>query len=130
MKGDSNQASIAHNHHEYSSAAKHTPRKRPTNRAHDDDDWEMDTPRRRPTKSFSNSEKKAAAAIETNVNRIIQSVEKETIKEAKDAKEVKVATPKVEIASPTKTPLKNRSSPVKRESDNKKEQQQLQVRDT
>lgn len=68
----------------------------------------------------------SAVAIETSVNRIIQSVEKETAIEVKECEEVK-PPPKVVTPSPTKSNIR-RPALIKRESENKKEQQQLQVR--
>lgn len=128
MKSDA--PALAHNHHEYTSANKQTPRKRPSSRTHDDNDWQTETPKRRATKSGSHSDRKvssaSAAAIETNVNRIIQSVEKEAAAEAKEVKETKPA-PK----SATPSPIKTKNRPIvtiKQESEKKKEQQQLQVR--
>lgn len=130
MKSEHATPSLVHNHHEYtSSPAKQTPRKRPVSRTHEDDDWHLDTPKRRPPKSNSLSEKKqssaAAAAIETNVNKIIQSVEKEAAAEAKEAKDTK-PSPKSATPSPTK-PNNRRIAAIKRESEKKKQQQQLQV---
>lgn len=130
MKSDPAQASLAHNHHEYSSATKHTPRKRPTSRTHEDDDWLVDTPKRRPPKASTHSDKKvsaSAAAIETSVNRIIQSVEKETAADVKESKEAS-APQKTSTPSPSKSNNNRRPTTAKRDSENKKEQQQLQVR--
>lgn len=130
MKSENVTPALVHNHHEYtSSPAKQTPRKRPVSKTHEDDDWQLDTPKRRPPKSNSTSEKKqssvSAAAIETNVNKIIQSVEKEAAAEAKEAKDVKLS-PKSVTTTPTK-PNNRRIAAIKRESEKKKHQQQLQV---
>lgn len=133
MKGEqqATPAALVHNHHEYTSPAKQTPRKRPASKTHDDD-WQMDTPKRRPTKSSSQSDKKvtpSSSAIESNVNRIIRSVEKETASETKEAKEVKEpkTTPTPTTPSPSKPNNNRRIAAIKRESEKKKQQQQLQV---
>lgn len=134
MKGEqqATPAALVHNHHEYTSPAKQTPRKRPANKTHDDHDWQMDTPKRRPPKSSSQSDKKvtpSSSAIESNVNRIIRSVEKETASETKEAKEVKEpkTTPTPTTPSPSKPNNNRRIAAIKRESEKKKQQQQLQV---
>lgn len=129
MKGDT--PSLAHNHHEYTSANKQTPRKRPVSRTHDDNDWQTETPKRRPTKSGTHSDRKvssaSAAAIETNVNRIIQSVEKEAAAEAKEARDAKPSPKPAEPPSPTKSKNRPITTSIKQDSEKKKEQQQLQV---
>lgn len=131
MKGEQQSTSVAliHNHHEYTSPIKQSPaRKRPSSRTQPgDDDWQLDTPKRRPPRTSSMSDKKispaASAAIETDVNRIIRSVEEETATET-ESKSTKIIT----TPSPSKPVNNNRRlAAIKRESEKKKQQQQLQV---
>lgn len=128
MKGDQQSTSVAlaHNHHEYTSPMKNSSaRKRSSVRGHEDIEWVVETPKRRPPRTNSSSEKKntlnsASSAIENDVDRIIRSVEEETAKELKTTKEVS--------KSPQSKPVNNRrATPVKRENEKTKQQQQLQV---
>lgn len=139
MKGEqqSTSAALAHNHHEYTSPAKQSSaRKRLPVRAQEDVEWIVETPKRRPPRTNNPSEKKSmpntSAQIENDVDRIIRSVEEETKKEQKAPKEQKAskeqkATKELTFSSPAK-PVNNRRTPVKRENDKaKQQQQQLQV---
>lgn len=142
MKGDHApaSASLAHNHHEYTSPMKSTTgRKRPSSRTQDGD-WIVETPKRRPPKTNSSSEKKNSQDASIDVNRIIQSVEDETaaIEGRTMPRVTNVTTVNIAPATPIKsvkarTPEKSANNrqlaAMKRES-KKKAEQKRQVSDS
>lgn len=130
MKGDQQPTSIAlaHNHHEYTSPVKAASvRKQTSSRTQLDNEWLSETPKRRPPRANSSSEKKnshavTASTIESDVNRIIRSVEEETaaIEATKTVTELQQTPPKTQSSN-------RRIAAIKRESEKKKQKQQLQV---
>lgn len=140
MKGHQRPTSVAlaNNHHEYTSPGKYSSssRKHPARSMDDDDDWVLETPKRRPPRTVSSSERKGiqnTASVESNMNRIIQSVAEETTPTrpllqkpvATTPTKTSITPPNIVVNKIQKTPVTSSESKlaavaIKRESEKKK----------